>query len=147
MAADSRNEDYPHEIDEQLTGFDSSVSSVKTMLDKLISMPRNELLQKVGWRRFSTAATVTRNIRITIKQAYTATPTNNSSHSTKYHWKLLSCFHPQLMPDGAGAFPISHWAKWAHHETSLRSVTGLKDVWIILKLALLLKNNILHDKH
>lgn len=47
MAADSRNEDYPHEIDEQLTGFDSSVSSVKTMLEKLISMPRNELLQKV----------------------------------------------------------------------------------------------------
>lgn len=48
MAADSRTEDYPHEIDDQLTAFDSSVSSVKSMLDKLMSMPRNELLQKVG---------------------------------------------------------------------------------------------------
>lgn len=50
MAAEMRNEDYPAEIDEQLTGFDSSASGVKTMLDKLISMPRNELLQKVDWR-------------------------------------------------------------------------------------------------
>lgn len=49
MAADMRNEDYPTEIDEQLTGFDSSATAVKTMLDKLISMPRNELLQKVDW--------------------------------------------------------------------------------------------------
>ncbi|XP_022608675.1 nuclear nucleic acid-binding protein C1D isoform X2 [Seriola dumerili] len=47
MAADMRTEDYPHEIDEQLTGFDSSVSSVKTMLEKLMSMPRNDLLQKL----------------------------------------------------------------------------------------------------
>ncbi|XP_071336115.1 nuclear nucleic acid-binding protein C1D [Trachinotus anak] len=47
MAADIRTEDYPHEIDEQLTGFDSSVSSVKTMLDKLMSMPRNDLMQKL----------------------------------------------------------------------------------------------------
>ncbi|XP_070772402.1 nuclear nucleic acid-binding protein C1D [Enoplosus armatus] len=47
MAADIRTEDYPHEIDEQLTGFDSSVSSVKTMLEKLMSMPRNDLLQKL----------------------------------------------------------------------------------------------------
>ncbi|XP_076599260.1 nuclear nucleic acid-binding protein C1D [Chaetodon auriga] len=47
MAADSRIEDYPHEIDEQLTGFESSASSVKTMLEKLMSMPRNELLQKL----------------------------------------------------------------------------------------------------
>ncbi|XP_041803857.1 nuclear nucleic acid-binding protein C1D [Chelmon rostratus] len=47
MAADSRIEDYPHEIDEQLSGFESSVSSVKTMLEKLMSMPRNELLQKL----------------------------------------------------------------------------------------------------
>uniref|UniRef100_A0A4W6DWE3 Nuclear nucleic acid-binding protein C1D n=2 Tax=Lates calcarifer TaxID=8187 RepID=A0A4W6DWE3_LATCA len=45
MAAPS--EDYPHEIDEQLTSFDSSVSSVKTMLEKLMSMPRNDLLQKL----------------------------------------------------------------------------------------------------
>lgn len=48
MAADIRTEDYPHEIDEQLTTFDSSVSSVKSMLEKLMSMPRNELMQKVG---------------------------------------------------------------------------------------------------
>ncbi|XP_031172031.1 nuclear nucleic acid-binding protein C1D isoform X2 [Sander lucioperca] len=47
MAADSRTEDYPHEIDEQLTCFDSSVSSIKTMLEKLMSMPRNDLLQKL----------------------------------------------------------------------------------------------------
>lgn len=50
MAADSRTEDYPHEIDEQLTAFDSSLSSIKEMLEKLMSMPRNDLLQKVGWR-------------------------------------------------------------------------------------------------
>ncbi|XP_068423624.1 nuclear nucleic acid-binding protein C1D [Clinocottus analis] len=43
MAADSRTEDYPQEIDEQLTGFDSSVSSVETMLEKLMAMPRSEL--------------------------------------------------------------------------------------------------------
>uniref|UniRef100_A0A3P9DQW5 Nuclear nucleic acid-binding protein C1D n=1 Tax=Maylandia zebra TaxID=106582 RepID=A0A3P9DQW5_9CICH len=40
-------EDYPHEIDEQLTGFDSSVTSVKTILEQLMSMPRNDLLQKL----------------------------------------------------------------------------------------------------
>uniref|UniRef100_A0A3Q3K8H0 Nuclear nucleic acid-binding protein C1D n=1 Tax=Monopterus albus TaxID=43700 RepID=A0A3Q3K8H0_MONAL len=48
MAADVKTDDYPHEIDEQLTGFDSSVSSVKTMLDKLMSMHRNDLLQKLN---------------------------------------------------------------------------------------------------
>ncbi|XP_030012181.1 nuclear nucleic acid-binding protein C1D [Sphaeramia orbicularis] len=47
MAGDIRNEDYPYEIDEQLTGFDSSVSSVKTMLETLISMPRNDIPQKL----------------------------------------------------------------------------------------------------
>lgn len=47
MAGDDRNEDYPYEIDEQLTGFDSSVSTVKSMLETLISMPRNDLLQKL----------------------------------------------------------------------------------------------------
>ena len=47
MAVDIGTEDYPHEIDEQLTGFDSSVCSVKTMLEKLMSMPRNDLSQKV----------------------------------------------------------------------------------------------------
>ena len=47
MAEGSRPEDYPDEIDEQLTAFDSSASSVKTMLEKLMSMPRNDLLQTV----------------------------------------------------------------------------------------------------
>ncbi|XP_070697228.1 LOW QUALITY PROTEIN: nuclear nucleic acid-binding protein C1D [Pempheris klunzingeri] len=47
MAEDCRTEDYPHEIDEQLTGFDSSVSSVKAMIEKLMSMSRNDLLQKL----------------------------------------------------------------------------------------------------
>lgn len=47
MAEEVRNEDYPYEIDEQLTGFDSSVSTVKSMLETLMSMPRNDLLQKL----------------------------------------------------------------------------------------------------
>lgn len=40
-------EDYPQEIDEQLTGFDSSVNSMNSMIEKLLSMPRNELQQKL----------------------------------------------------------------------------------------------------
>lgn len=55
MAVARGNEDYPEEIDDQLTNFDSSVSSVKTMLEKLMSIPRNEQPQKVGffklWKR------------------------------------------------------------------------------------------------
>ncbi|KAM9848208.1 nuclear nucleic acid-binding protein C1D [Aulostomus maculatus] len=47
MSGETKTEDYPHEIDEQLTGFDSSVSSVKDMLDKLMSVPRNDLLEKL----------------------------------------------------------------------------------------------------
>ncbi|AWP14513.1 putative nuclear nucleic acid-binding protein C1D isoform 3 [Scophthalmus maximus] len=47
MSADMRTEDYPEEIDEQLTGFDSSVSSIKTMLEQLMAMPRNDLLQQL----------------------------------------------------------------------------------------------------
>ncbi|KAF3708000.1 Nuclear nucleic acid-binding protein C1D [Channa argus] len=47
MAADIRTEDYPHEIDEQLAAFDSSVSSVKTMLEELMSIPRNDPLQRL----------------------------------------------------------------------------------------------------
>ncbi|KAK7902133.1 hypothetical protein WMY93_018902 [Mugilogobius chulae] len=47
MAGEASSEDYPYEIDEQLTGFDSSVSNVKGMLESLISMPRNDLLQKL----------------------------------------------------------------------------------------------------
>ncbi|TMS04812.1 Nuclear nucleic acid-binding protein C1D [Larimichthys crocea] len=34
MAADSRTEDYPHEIDEQLTGFDSS-ERIRTYMNKV----------------------------------------------------------------------------------------------------------------
>lgn len=48
MAEDGSAEDYPHEIDEQLKGFESSVSSVTTMLQTLMGMNRNDLLQKVG---------------------------------------------------------------------------------------------------
>lgn len=51
-------EDYPHEIDEQLTCFDSSVTSVKTILEQLMSMPRNDLLQKVGLILIYTSGTV-----------------------------------------------------------------------------------------
>ncbi|CAJ1066695.1 nuclear nucleic acid-binding protein C1D [Xyrichtys novacula] len=47
MEGDPRSDDYPHEIDEQLTGFNTSVSVVQTMLEKLMSMPRNELQQKL----------------------------------------------------------------------------------------------------
>uniref|UniRef100_A0A3Q1G3Y5 Nuclear nucleic acid-binding protein C1D n=1 Tax=Acanthochromis polyacanthus TaxID=80966 RepID=A0A3Q1G3Y5_9TELE len=47
MAAEINTEDYPQEIDEQLTGFDSSVTEVKTMLEKLMAMNRNDLQQKL----------------------------------------------------------------------------------------------------
>nr|XP_015800505.2 nuclear nucleic acid-binding protein C1D isoform X1 [Nothobranchius furzeri] len=48
MAAESRSlEEYPYEIDEQLTTFDSSVNAVKTMLEKLMSMSRNDQLEKL----------------------------------------------------------------------------------------------------
>lgn len=47
MAAGATTEDYPQEIDEQLTTFDSSVNAVKTMLEKLMSMSRNDLMQKL----------------------------------------------------------------------------------------------------
>lgn len=49
MAVARGNADYPEEIDDQLTNFDSSVSYVKTMLEKLMSIPRNEQPQKVGF--------------------------------------------------------------------------------------------------
>lgn len=47
MEAQRQQDDYPEEIDEQLSSFGSSVSSVKTMLEKLMSIPRNEQPQKV----------------------------------------------------------------------------------------------------
>ncbi|XP_053292168.1 nuclear nucleic acid-binding protein C1D [Pleuronectes platessa] len=45
MAAET--EDYPQEIDEQLTGFDASATSVKTMLEQLMSMNKGDLEQKL----------------------------------------------------------------------------------------------------
>lgn len=44
---DGAAEDYPTEIAESLTGFDSSVGSVNKMVDTMISSSKNELLQKV----------------------------------------------------------------------------------------------------
>lgn len=57
MAVARGGEDYPEEIDDQLTNFDASVSSVKTMLEKLMSIPRNEQPQKVGFFFFLTLKT------------------------------------------------------------------------------------------
>ena len=44
---DMEEEDYPSEIAEQLTGFETSVGSISTMLHTVTAMPRNDLLQKV----------------------------------------------------------------------------------------------------
>ncbi|XP_064173905.1 nuclear nucleic acid-binding protein C1D isoform X1 [Anguilla rostrata] len=44
---DGAAEDYPTEIAESLTGFDSSVGSVNKMVDTMISLSKNELLQKL----------------------------------------------------------------------------------------------------
>ena len=46
MAAED-GQDYPTEIAEQLTDFESSVTSVNTMLQKMLSVPRNDQLLKV----------------------------------------------------------------------------------------------------
>ncbi|XP_046885200.1 nuclear nucleic acid-binding protein C1D isoform X2 [Hypomesus transpacificus] len=40
-------EDYPTEIEEQLKGFESSVASVNTMVQTVLSMPRKELMEKL----------------------------------------------------------------------------------------------------
>ncbi|XP_062319621.1 nuclear nucleic acid-binding protein C1D [Osmerus eperlanus] len=40
-------EDYPTEIEEQLTGFESSVASVNTMVQTVLSMPRKELMERL----------------------------------------------------------------------------------------------------
>ncbi|CAL8367892.1 unnamed protein product [Gadus morhua 'NCC'] len=40
-------EGYPAEIQEQLTGFESSVGVINSMLQTMVSMPRNDLLQKL----------------------------------------------------------------------------------------------------
>ncbi|XP_045075436.1 nuclear nucleic acid-binding protein C1D-like, partial [Coregonus clupeaformis] len=51
MAEDIPVEDYPTEIEEQLTGFEqgrcSSVDAVNNMVQTIISMPRNELVQRL----------------------------------------------------------------------------------------------------
>uniref|UniRef100_A0A3Q2PAA4 Nuclear nucleic acid-binding protein C1D n=1 Tax=Fundulus heteroclitus TaxID=8078 RepID=A0A3Q2PAA4_FUNHE len=47
MAAGAPVEEYPQEIDEQLTTFDSSANAVKAMLEKLMSLSRNDLVQKL----------------------------------------------------------------------------------------------------
>ncbi|XP_014037509.2 nuclear nucleic acid-binding protein C1D [Salmo salar] len=47
MAEDIPVEDYPTEIVEQLTGFESSVGAVNNMVQTVISMPRNELVQRL----------------------------------------------------------------------------------------------------
>ncbi|XP_055724059.1 nuclear nucleic acid-binding protein C1D-like [Salvelinus fontinalis] len=47
MAEDIPVEDYPTEIKEQLTGFESSVGGVNNMVQTILSMPRNELVQKL----------------------------------------------------------------------------------------------------
>ncbi|KAL0983739.1 hypothetical protein UPYG_G00132080 [Umbra pygmaea] len=47
MAEDIPVEDYPTEIEEQLNDFETSVGVVHNMVETLISMPRNELVQKL----------------------------------------------------------------------------------------------------
>ncbi|KAM9411329.1 nuclear nucleic acid-binding protein C1D-like isoform 1-T1 [Salvelinus alpinus] len=48
MAEDIPVEDYPTEIEEQLTGFESSVGAVNNMVQTVIAMPRNELVQRLN---------------------------------------------------------------------------------------------------
>ncbi|XP_077138663.1 nuclear nucleic acid-binding protein C1D [Ranitomeya variabilis] len=45
--ADTTTEDYPMEIHEYLVAFNDSVSTVDEMLNKMMSVPRSELLQKI----------------------------------------------------------------------------------------------------
>ncbi|XP_073409886.1 nuclear nucleic acid-binding protein C1D [Dendrobates tinctorius] len=45
--ADTSTEDYPMEIHEYLAAFNDSVSTVDEMLNKMMSVPRSELLQKI----------------------------------------------------------------------------------------------------
>ncbi|XP_061600745.1 nuclear nucleic acid-binding protein C1D [Cololabis saira] len=47
MAAESMAEDYPQEIDEQLSSFSSSLGSVQSMVEKLVNMSRTDALQKL----------------------------------------------------------------------------------------------------
>ncbi|CAJ0938106.1 unnamed protein product [Ranitomeya imitator] len=45
--ADTTTEDYPMEIHEYLVAVNDSVSTVDEMLNKMMSVPRSELLQKI----------------------------------------------------------------------------------------------------
>uniref|UniRef100_A0A2I3HHV7 Nuclear nucleic acid-binding protein C1D n=1 Tax=Nomascus leucogenys TaxID=61853 RepID=A0A2I3HHV7_NOMLE len=47
MAAEEINEDYPVEIQEYLSAFANSIDSVDEMLKNMMSVSRNELLQKL----------------------------------------------------------------------------------------------------
>ncbi|KAG9484532.1 nuclear nucleic acid-binding protein C1D isoform X2 [Eleutherodactylus coqui] len=46
-AADMTTEDYPMEIHEYLVAFNDSIGAVDEMLNKMMSVPRSELLQKI----------------------------------------------------------------------------------------------------
>lgn len=47
MAGEEMNEDYPVEIHEYLSTFENSIGAVDEMLKTMMSVSRNELLQKV----------------------------------------------------------------------------------------------------
>ncbi|KAM6956096.1 nuclear nucleic acid-binding protein C1D [Aplochiton taeniatus] len=47
MADDHQAEDYPSEIDDQLKGFELSAGAINSMVQTMLSMPRNELLTKL----------------------------------------------------------------------------------------------------
>lgn len=47
MAGEEINEDYPVEIHEYLSTFENSIGAVDEMLKTMMSVSRNELLQKV----------------------------------------------------------------------------------------------------
>lgn len=47
MAGEEMNEDYPVEIHDSLTALESSLGAVDDMLKTMMSVSRNELLQKV----------------------------------------------------------------------------------------------------
>lgn len=47
MAGEEINEDYPVEIHECLSTFENSIGAVDEMLKTMMSVSRNELLQKV----------------------------------------------------------------------------------------------------
>lgn len=47
MAGEEINEDYPAEIHEYLSTFENSIGAVDEMLKTMMSVSRNELLQKV----------------------------------------------------------------------------------------------------